>query len=357
MESRVSLLLLTIVVPFSGFVWSKILGFGISPVPTWLNYGQVVLSSWILIIPIIAVTHLYRLAIDGPAHPLVAFIKILFTQMMNRDWFLRLVILVVLALLLGSFTVFKSIIPRIQPFVYDYEFMIIDRLIFFGQDPWRVTHALFGDALSTWVLQQFYIYWFALMWFSLAFVTLRSDLRRLRARYLLAFSLSFIVIGSFSALILSSAGPCYFGWATGGPDVYEPLMSRLRDLDAALRSMSPPLELNALLLQDYLKAAHDKGEIVFGGGISAMPSMHVAVAALVALAAWSYQRWLGILLAPFVLIIWIGSIHLGWHYAIDGPVALLLTMVIWWLSGIIVSSLGIVDNLGGEPGGSRWSTL
>jgi hypothetical protein len=191
------------------------------------------------------------------------------------------------------------------------------------------------------VLQQVYIVWFFLMWVSLAIVTLRSDLIRLRSHYVLAYILSFIIIGSISALAFSSAGPCYYDWASAGPNVYEPLMDRLNAIDSKLRALTPPRGLNALILQDYLEEAYRSDSIVRGGGISAMPSMHIAVAVLIALASWSYSRWLGVLMACFVVVIWIGSTHLGWHYALDGVVAAVMTLIIWQFAGRVVTRLGL----------------
>jgi hypothetical protein len=38
-------------------------------------------------------------------------------------------------------------------------------------------------------------------------------------------------------------------------------------------------------------------------------------------------------------VIWIGSFHLGWHYALDGLVSVALTFAIWALCGRIAIAL------------------
>lgn len=62
-------------------------------------------------------------------------------------------------------------------------------------------------------------------------------------------------------------------------------------------------------------------------GISAMPSMHVGLTLWLALVL-RHTRWAKLTWTYFVLI-WLGSVHLGWHYASDGLVAGLAILLIW----------------------------
>lgn len=42
----------------------------------------------------------------------------------------------------------------------------------------------------------------------------------------------------------------------------------------------------------------------------------------------------------FVTLIFIGSIHLGWHYAVDGLVAFAMMSAIWWAAGWFLETTG-----------------
>lgn len=69
-------------------------------------------------------------------------------------------------------------------------------------------------------------------------------------------------------------------------------------------------------------------------GISAFPSLHVAIPVLYCCVAIATgRRWLIGLAATFAVVIFLATIHLGWHYAIDGYAAALGTRLIWWLTG------------------------
>jgi len=70
-----------------------------------------------------------------------------------------------------------------------------------------------------------------------------------------------------------------------------------------------------------------------------MPSVHNALSVLFALAAFKINRIAGWAATAYALLIWLGSIYLGWHYAVDGLAAALLTFVIWPVAGIATDHL------------------
>jgi hypothetical protein len=71
-----------------------------------------------------------------------------------------------------------------------------------------------------------------------------------------------------------------------------------------------------------------------GSGISAFPSLHLAITTLIVLAAFQLRAWLGWVMAAYLCVIMAGSVHLGWHYAIDGYFAIAATFVLWKAVGL-----------------------
>ena len=150
----------------------------------------------------------------------------------------------------------------------------------------------------------------------------------LRARFFIAFAAIWILVGGIGAFIFSSAGPCYaklVGASSAGG--FEELMARLHAIDAGGYS------LGAVRWQDYLWNAHSNRTYGFGLGISAMPSMHNAITFLYVLSAGRAQPLIRFATWLFAVIILIGSVHLGWHYLVDGLFAWVAVAAIWWAAG------------------------
>ncbi len=233
--------------------------------------------------------------------------------------------LVLLPVLCGAFGTLKVLLPHYLPFAHDHLFAELDRALFLGTDPWRVTHAIFGGTTATMVLDEIYTAWLALLPLAIggfALVAPRSE----RARFIFAMILTWALLGVAGAWAGSSAGPIFLD-LLGHPDAahYQGLM---RDL-AAADAVDKPHGLNALRWRTVLWNAYVERDLSFAMGISAMPSMHNAITMLYALAAFRLNKWLGIAAAVYAVAIFIGSIHLGWHYAVDGIVASGAVILIW----------------------------
>lgn len=232
----------------------------------------------------------------------------------------RLVVTALVApLFFAAFTTAKTCIGRLVGFRWDRAFTEMDAAIF-GTDPWRISHALLGPA-PTWGLAFFYTYIFG---FTLAyvqgFVAIYAS-RRTVGTFFLAMFLTWFFGGVIGAYALSSAGPIFAGLSDPA------LQARFAPLAASLHA-SMPGDWMVAPTQQYLAATINSSFAEKGGGISAMPSMHIASAMLyVMLARGTKWQWLAI---PFLALTWLGSVHFGYHYAIDGVVAIPIAVLCWY---------------------------
>jgi hypothetical protein len=136
-------------------------------------------------------------------------------------------------------------------------------------------------------------------------------------------------LGRLIGLVTPVMGPAFyrpdlFGYLDGTPS------GMAMEYIARLIAMAPAdVTLNAALL----------------GGVSAMPSLHIAMVGLTA-------YWLGVgnrktmfFTVPWVLTVWTSTVMLGWHYALDGAGGLLLAAgaiaVTSWVVGLWVAALEV----------------
>lgn len=241
--------------------------------------------------------------------------------------------------LMASFGTLKMLMPVFRDFSWDDRLAAADKLLFLGYQPWQFTHALFGGAFVTNLIDTAYTYWVVALYTAVvAFAALAP--RYVRARFFLSFAAAWILIGVVGGYVFASAGPCFAEriGATSAAD-FAPLMARLREIHL---SGDP---LNAYYWQGVLWRHHAAHQAGFAMGISAMPSMHNAIAILYALTTTRMARPIRIAAWSFAALIFVGSIHLGWHYAVDGIAAGLMISGIWYAAGRYLDRVGYTEAL------------
>jgi PAP2 superfamily len=248
---------------------------------------------------------------------------------MTRDAIWRALRLTCLfAAFILTFPTWKSQIPHFNPYVWDETIAALDRAIHFGAQPWEVLNRVTGYGLITTILDKIYYLWFPAIFMALGAAALSAE-SRVSQRFLISFALSWIIIGVALAIAFSSVGPIFLDRLTGTPSEFATLAGKLEAVDAAYGLRT--IEVRDQLWDSYL--GMDTGIV---SGISAMPSMHNAICVLIFLAARHIHRVVAIAAGLFALVIFTGSVHLGWHYAVDGYASAALVPIIWKLSEKLV---------------------
>lgn len=274
---------------------------GFRYMPPFLTYFLAALCLAIFALgglSVLKVLHLAKAGADNPGRAVVTLLK---TSDVPLFYFLVAAQFAVLGWL-------KSAMPFSVGFRYDELLANIDAMPF-GSDPWTLLTWLPGPFLD-----RVYITW---AWSTIVVMLILPMLPRSPKRDTAI--LSYFMVMAFASLgqyLVPSAGPIF----------YERL--GLGSRFAALPTQ-PWVEATAnYLWSNYLV----RGENI-GVGISAFPSLHVAGAAWVAVVVTSYSR----IAAPFAWLyfslIFLGSVILGWHYAVDGIAGLVGALVAQAVAG------------------------
>ncbi len=203
--------------------------------------------------------------------------------------------------------------------------MILDRVFFFGSNPWELFKWIYNYPKALYFMDMIYDMWASILvgtW-ALCFVCYGYS-ARIRFQFPLALIFTWFIGGNILAALFSSAGPCYYFAVTGVSDPYAQQLEIL----ALFNAESP---LRAIGYQSLLWETYESPGLGLGG-ISAMPSMHCATTALLVLFAWK-KPVLRALALIFFGFIFISSFVLAWHYAVDGIFAILIALFSWRIAG------------------------
>jgi hypothetical protein len=235
------------------------------------------------------------------------------------------------------FGVLKQLVPSLGGFRMDAALSRIDHILFLGHDPWRLAHAAFHPYAG--LIDNTYAIWLPVL-IAFPYATTIFAPAAVRARFFLTWVLTWVILGVLLAVALASAGPMFLeNMRLPGAEHYKGLLAGLPETPIASK------------IHDYLWYLHDHGRMLPGGGISAAPSMHVAMAWLYVLTTWRWWKPLAVPAIGFFFIICVGSVYLGYHYAFDGLISIAGVSVLWslvgrWIDGHPVPLVGFRIGVG-----------
>lgn len=191
-----------------------------------------------------------------------------------------------------------------------------------GTDPYRITHVVLD-----WLPIDIPIFIYTHLWYLPAcflpvwLTIFDNDSSRVR-RYMFLHAFAWIVLGNIFALAFMSAGPIYYDALLG--------TDRFADLAEVIAS-SGIADTPIGYTQTRLWESYVEGTLTATSGISAFPSVHVGMAAVVCLYLAERFRYLTVPAIGLVLSYEIASVHLGWHYAVDGYFSVAVVCLVWFI--------------------------
>jgi len=233
------------------------------------------------------------------------------------------ILLLALVPFMATFTAMKSFIG-LGGFTADVPLANFDRWLHFGRDPIVFLHGLFSYA-DTWRIFAFFYGPGWMLWVNgfVFWMAVAAPKPEIRQRFFICYVFAWAVLGNFVAWLAISSGPAYFAQVTGDANRFA----------SALATVGVNVLPNGSGIRDvqlYLWELYVSKTSGFGMGISAFPSLHIAMVVLCALVALEIDRLLAQAGLMIVLIIETGSVLFGWHYAIDGYFSIIVMVAFWW---------------------------
>jgi hypothetical protein len=209
----------------------------------------------------------------------------------------------------------KSLMPLMGPMWADVPIADFDARLL-GADAWQVVNPILSP-FSRFV-DTLYALWALFLHLMLAAVLLAAPSRR-KALTATSFFVTVLLIGVIGQFLLPSGGPIF--WAR---------------LGQGHRFDALPSAPHTRMAADYLWAKYKGESLDFASGISAFPSMHVAMTSWMVFAVHALFPKLRPLAWAYFLLVVLGSIFLGWHYLADGLAGATGAIVCWFIASVLV---------------------
>ncbi len=289
---------------------SGVIAYGLVPITGMKNAPTTtIFYGWLTFMGFVAACHVLwttvRMASLGLERPLAALLAKLDWQQIKSICLWS----ILLALNLTFFCIIKAQLGQIVSFSADPLLADIDKMLL-GADAWRLTE-WFNHQNLAFIYHRGWFFWLAFVTFYVCKQPASSEKDRLLLSYVMLWSF----FGPIVHLMLPAAGPVFYSELGYG------------DRFVGLVQSESSLAVKAYLWDSYVNKVFYPAS-----GISAMPSLHLATMfwSLIAIrnTRWLAFGWL------FTAYIFLGSIAIGWHYAVDGIAGGIGAVLCYWIAGL-----------------------
>ena len=213
----------------------------------------------------------------------------------------------------------KASIPLLRPGdLFDAQLADLERTLFFGTDPAEILHNILGTDFAAHALSVFYVAFIVFLPLSLGLVLVFAQRLSVGLFFATALSINWI-LGIATYFILPALGPIYY--------------------DPGLFAALPHTEvtrLQELLMSDRVGFLADPNNGT-PQAIAAFASLHVAMSFTALLAVYLLKlgrRWKQFLWA-WLILTFVATVYLGWHYVVDDIAGILMAVVAIVLARLI----------------------
>jgi hypothetical protein len=222
-----------------------------------------------------------------------------------------------------AFAVVKGMISLPLGFWADPILARFDKTLHGGRDAWVVYWPLVDVIPAKLAFIGYNFGWAVVSMVLPVLVTMFDrDVAR-RNRLLICYIFVWVGLGNVFAAIFASVGPVYYDALLDAARYADYLIGRIDYL---------PDGHPVRALQDTLWANMAERQGRLGLAISAFPSVHVGIAALVMVYLVSLGRLAGIIGIAFCALTQWSSVVYGWHYAVDGYASVLSVVLVWTIT-------------------------
>lgn len=213
---------------------------------------------------------------------------------------------------------FKSLIHFVNPYKWDPALAVLDKRLFFGVHPQSVVVPFVEKLHAATAMTVFYNCWFLVLIVFCGYAIFFDKNLRRRLTYLWTFLLVWIVGGSILATVFSSVGPAFYHeFYPHLPDVYRGMLGNTMSSSTVFK-----------MVVEWSRGAQH----ICPNGLSAFPSMHICIAALVCIYASRLNKYLCAAVCIFGIGVFAATIYTGLHYMVDGYAGIALAAVCWYVA-------------------------